>query len=234
MDRLTIEQRVGKLLKGDDVDDEDVRLFLTRLMQIQEAQGRDATRAISRGVALAAVFVFLSHSKILEAELLGMKVNDISPLRLVVPVAMMLMVLRAVAIMRLSAFYRRVFEEVVRRHLPNWYASGLSPLLTPWRGPMLTHASRTRLDATEHPGVDRLHQMTRMVDASASVAALVLFQVYVFVSLFQDPKVPAVATGVSLVLSSVLLILVAAYLWFVKRSGQHRVDSVRVCERQNV
>ncbi|MFE0591364.1 hypothetical protein [Micromonospora echinospora] len=210
---------------------EDVRLFLARLLQIQEAQGRDATRVISRGVVLAAVFVFLTHSRILGAELLGMKVDDISPLRLVVPVAMMLLVLRAVAIMRLSAFYRRVFEEVVRRHLPNWYVSGLSPLLIPWRGPLLTHASRTRLDATEHPGVDRLHQMTRLVDASASVAALVLFQVYVFVSLFQDPKVPGIASGVSLALSSVLLILVAPYLWFVKLGDQRRVDSVGACER---
>ncbi|MFF3867574.1 hypothetical protein [Micromonospora sp. NPDC001898] len=218
MDELSIQQRATKLLEGDDGDKDDLRFFLSRLLQIQEDQGRDASRAVLRGAGLGAVFIILTHSKLLEAELLGMKIHDISPLRLIIPVAMMLMVLRAVTVLRLSIFYRRIFDQVAGKHLPNWQASGLIPLLSPWRGPMSTHASPIRLDANEHPGVDRLHQAMRIVDAWAGTAAIAGFQIYAFVILFRDPRIPTIAAAVSLGTSLILISFVAAYLWFVRLS----------------
>ncbi|QOC92380.1 hypothetical protein [Micromonospora craniellae] len=218
MDELTIEQRATRLLAGDDVDKDDVRFFLSRLLQVQEEQGRGASRAVTRGLLLAAAFVLLTHSTLLEAELLGMKIHDISPVRLVIPVAMMLMVLRAVTALRLSIFYRRVFREVAGQHQPSWRASGLIPLLSPWNGPMSTHASPVRLDVDEHPAVDRLHQVLRTTDSWAGITALTVFQVYAFVMLFHDPRVPTIATVASLGVTVSLMAFVAAYLWYVRRS----------------
>ncbi|MGC5033836.1 hypothetical protein [Micromonospora sp. DT229] len=222
MDKLTLEQRATMLLQGGDVDKDDLRFFLSRILQIQEDQGRDASRAVKRGVGLGVAFIILTYSNLLEAELLGMKIQDISPLRLAIPVAMMLMALRAVTVLQLSVFYRRIFREVVGKHLPSWEASGLVPLLSPWNGPMSTHASPTRLDIHEHPGVDRLHQAMKMVDAWAGIAALAGFQLYAFVILFHDPRVPSIATLTSLAISLTLMLYVAAYLFFVKLSTQPR------------
>ncbi|WDZ86497.1 hypothetical protein [Micromonospora cathayae] len=219
MDQLTMEQRAAELLRSDDVDREDLRFFLSRLLQIQDDQGRDVTRAISRAVVLGVVFVVLAHGDLVEVELLGMKVQDLSDFRYVIPVAMVLLVLRAVVVLRLSLFYRRVLGEVVRSHLPGWHASGLVPLLTPWKGPMSTHASQIRLDAAEHPGIDRLHQVLRAVDSSSGIVAVVAFQAYAFVNLFQDPRIPDVSVGVSLGLSLLLLAFVGAYLRLVRLSG---------------
>lgn len=225
VDELSIEQRAAKLLEGDDVDKDDLRFFLSRLLQIQEDQGRDASRAVLRGAGLGALFIVLTHSKLLEAELLGMKIHDISPLRLIIPVAMMLMVLRAVTVLRLSIFYRRIFHEVVGKHLPSWQASGLIPLLSPWRGPMSTHASPIRLDVNEHPGVDRLHQAMRMVDAWAGTAALAGFQIYIFVILFKDPRISTITAAASLGISLTLMLFVAAYLWFARLSRHPSVPN---------
>ncbi|MER5457056.1 hypothetical protein ABT008_19930 [Micromonospora sp. NPDC002389] len=218
MEELTIEQRATRLLRSDDVDKDDVRFFLSRLLQVQEDQGRSASRAVSRGLVLAAAFVVLTHSTLLEAELLGMKIHDISPVRLVIPVAMMLMVLRAVTALRLSLFYRRVFHEAAGQQLPSWRASGLLPLLSPWNGPMSTHASPVRLDVDEHPAVDRLHQVMRTTDSWAGITALAAFQVYAFVMLFHDPRVPTIATVACLVLTVSLMSFVATYLWYANLS----------------
>ncbi|WP_433343215.1 hypothetical protein [Micromonospora sp. CA-111912] len=225
MDELSIERRAAKILEGDDVDKDDLRFFLSRLLQIQEDQGRDASRALLRGFGLAVVFIILTYSKLLEAELLGMKIHDVSPLRLIIPVAMMLLVLRAVTVLQLSIFYRRLFDEVTGKHLPNWQASGLIPLLSPWRGPMSTHASPVRLDVNEHPGVDRLHQAMRIVDAWAGTAALAVFQIYIFVTLFRDPRIPTIAAAASLGISLILTLFVGAYLWFVRLSRHPSVPS---------
>ncbi|WP_431917144.1 hypothetical protein [Micromonospora wenchangensis] len=220
MDDLTIEQRATKLLEGGNVDKDDLRFFLSRLLQIQEDQGRDASRALSRGIGLGVIFVILTYGRTLEVELLGVKVQDISPLRLVIPVVMMLMVLRAVTVLRLSLFYRRVFREVAGRHLPNWQESGLVALLSPWNGPMSSHASAVRLDVDEHPGVNRLHQVMRTVDAWAGIVALTGFQVYAFAILFQDPKISTVGALAALNASLVLTAFVAAYL-VLTRLGRH-------------
>ncbi|MFJ8685614.1 hypothetical protein [Micromonospora wenchangensis] len=217
MDDLTIEQRATKLLGGGNADKEDVRFFLSRLLQIQEDQGRSASRALARGVGLGLVFVVLTYGKLLEVELLGVKVQDISPVRVAIPIAVMFTVLRAVTLLRISLFYRRVFGEVVARYLPSWQDSGLVPLLSPWNGPMSTHASAVRLDVGEHPGVNRLHRAMRSLDAWSGIVALTGFQVYAFVVLFHDPRIPAVAALVSLTVSLVLMGFVAVYLVFARR-----------------
>ncbi|WKU04362.1 hypothetical protein [Micromonospora sp. HUAS LYJ1] len=216
MDDLTIEQRASKLLEGGN-DKEDVRFFLSRLLQIQEDQGRSASRALARGAGLGLVFVVLTYGKLLEVELLGVKVQDISPVRVAIPIAVMFTVLRAVTLLRISLFYRRVFGEVVARYLPGWQDSGLVPLLSPWNGPMSTHASAVRLDVGEHPGVNRLHRTMRSLDAWSGIVALTGFQVYAFVVLFHDPKIPAVAALVSLAVSLMLMAFVAVYLAFTRR-----------------
>ncbi|MFI7079455.1 hypothetical protein ACIBO1_19345 [Micromonospora sp. NPDC049903] len=58
----------------------------------------------------------------------------------------------------------------------------------------------------------------RTTDSWAGITALAAFQVYAFVMLFHDPRVPTIAIVASLVLTVSLMSFVAAYLWYVNLS----------------
>ena len=209
---MTIEKRAEKLLSGPDSDREDIRFFLAQLLQLSQTYGQEFSKAVSRSLVLAFAFAVLSTSKLSEAELMGMKVQDFSAFRLAIPAGVAILMVRAVVALRAGGLIYQVFYEVVKRHLPSWHESGLGSLLTNAHGPLSVDAGYMQIDGTEHPVVHKMNQGVRLAEVLGGLGVVILFQVYAYHELFDDSRISNILASASLVVTIVATAFAVMYL----------------------
>ncbi|MGC5290766.1 hypothetical protein [Micromonospora sp. DT231] len=215
MDSSRYEKRIEEFLNNEDVDREDMRMFIGRLLDIANGIGRKASRSIGLSVALVAAFFLLSNAKLTEAELLGVKVQDFTFFRLALPVASLFFLLRYLSLMKAFNIYEKLYDLIMERYWPQCSTSALDTLLLDWDGPV----SVMRRDDFYFDGQStKLRTVIGSAEVASGLVLPLLFAVYAYWTLFSDPEVPGVATSISLTLSAILCVISALHLLIINGS----------------
>ncbi|TYB37148.1 hypothetical protein FXF50_16060 [Micromonospora sp. AP08] len=212
MKDVSIRERVDHFLGGDAVDREDVRFYLSQLLELARGHGKATSAAIARAMALAALFVLLSSARLSEAEIVGVKVQDFSFFLIVIPVAISFLFLRALLVIRAYGEYMQIYHEITRKYVPRWYESDLDEVLMPWQGSLVASPSLSHLDGGEHPLAYKSRRVLQLLELALGLAVPVLFQVYAYTVLFRRPEIPVVVSAVSLAISAVIVTAGVLYI----------------------
>ncbi|MGC4755277.1 hypothetical protein [Micromonospora trifolii] len=215
VDGATYEERIEEFFKNKDIDREDMRMFIGRLLDIANGIGRKASRSIAISVLLVAAFFLLSSAKLTEAELLGVKVQDVTFFRLALPVASLFFLLRFLMLVEAFGIHENMYYRIMQRYWPECSTSDLDTLLIAWDGPVSV-MGRNDFYFTGRP--TRLRDAIGNAEIAIGLVLPVLFAIYAYWTLFSDPKVSLVATSISLALSVILCVTGTLHVIFVNAS----------------
>jgi len=201
----TISERAKQFLEDKDVEREDVRFFLLQLLELGRLCGQSAAKGISRGVLAALFFVLLSNPKITEAELAGVKIEEFSFFRLILPVAISYFSLQTVLALDAHGLYTKIYREIIKRHYPAWHKSDFSELLMTWPGPLSMHLGPIHFDFSEHPGLHKIRMTAAISQMASAIVVPIAFGAYAYIRLFEDNRIPDLAAKASLTVAVVLM-----------------------------
>lgn len=212
MDGATYEERIDEFFKNKDVDREDMRIFIGRLLDIANGIGRKASRSIAISMLLVGAFFLFSNAKLTEAELLGVKVQDFTFFRLALPVASLFFLLRFLMLMEAFRIHESMYHRIMERYWPECNSSDMDTLLLVWDGPVSVMRGHD-FYLTGFPV--KLRDVIGLTEIVIGLALPLLFAIYAYWNLFSDSKISVIATSVSLVFSAVLCVTSALHLVFV-------------------
>ncbi|MGC5053566.1 hypothetical protein ACLQ2S_19150 [Micromonospora sp. DT48] len=179
-----IKHRVEIFLAEEEMEREDLRLYLAGLrdliMNVATRIGRSALFMVL-GVA---IFVLLSHGELAEVELFGVKAEKFGLFRLAIPVVVAYLSARIVILINTRSQLVLLYREFVHKSFPRWGEAqlGLIPLgiLT-----IFLSAQPIRLTRVEF----HLARVTFYVETAIILLMPALFGIYAYVSIFSDDSI---------------------------------------------
>jgi hypothetical protein len=186
------------------IDREDLRYFLSRIIDTGNRLHKAGIRSVVVIAGLAGLFVLMSAGGLTEAELFGVKVSRFSLFLLVIPVAIALVFARAVVLIKSSVVYKHVAFDITARYYPSWSRSGLDGLLL---------SSDYWLSGAVHENFFERGAGRRVLLFSSTVELIVwslapvAFDIYAYFVLFRSHEIQPIGVVISSIIAGALIIV---------------------------
>jgi hypothetical protein len=186
------------------IDREDLRFFLSRILDACNRLHRSGRRGLVVIAGLAGLFVLMSAGGLTEAELFGVKVSRFSLFLIVIPVAVAFIFARSIIMIKSSTIYKHIYFDITGRYYPSWARSRLDGLLLTSEHMLSGAVDENFFDK----GLGRQVLLaSSMVEMVAWTFAPLAFDVYAYLVLFRSSEIQQVGVTISAAISGLLIIL---------------------------